>query len=239
MSGSFTEARKRQMARPQGRRCIGDPAGLCGQSGQLRGLVRQAWLSGHAGDRRRLSGRRRRRLRSANPAPASRRDRAGLQRRRPPARHQAPGNPGNTPRHRAQARHALPTDSGPDHGRDQEAESACGTTLAGARDRTLFLPHSGQPPPPPRRRAPSRRRPSAALHRFGQHQRMRPPLSTKWLQQPSVRQTEGLREATARRPAWTVQCSPSPGMRSSQIGLPQPHGQSITAWNGCSCPPTM
>ena len=133
----------------------------------------------------------------------------------------------------------CPTDSGPDHGRDQEAESACGTTLAGARDRTLFLPHSGQPPPPPRRRAPSRRRPSAALHRFGQHQRMRPPLSTKWLQQPSVRQTEGLREATARRPAWTVQCSPSPGMRSSQIGLPQPHGQSITAWNGCSCPPTM
>src|SRR5208337_850958 len=60
--------------------------------------------------------------------------------RRPSSGHQAPGDPGDTPRDRPEARGARPPSSRSDDGGGQKKLSrACGTDLSRTRDRALFL----------------------------------------------------------------------------------------------------
>src|SRR5271157_1420107 len=67
-------------------------------------------------------------------------DRTCVRGRRPSSGHQAPGDPGDTPRDRPEARGARPPSSRSDDGGGQKKLSrACGTDLSRTRDRALFL----------------------------------------------------------------------------------------------------
>ena len=127
MASSFTEARKRQLARLGGAKPPAPRAAIALAKSQayqdaadapatLRAYATdlanyKAWCDRHGFDadasnargRRGLSGGCRRRLCDADTAPPRRRHRTGLWRRRPSPRHQASCDPRDAPRHRPEA----------------------------------------------------------------------------------------------------------------------------------------
>src|SRR5271166_1901450 len=133
MTDPFNNARKRQLARLDGTRpptaraamalaksqayqdAADAPATLRAYAADLANYkVRAARVradASHPGGGRGISGCCRRRLRSSNAASTSRCDRTCVRGRRPSSGHQAPGDPGDTPRDRPEARGARPPSS--------------------------------------------------------------------------------------------------------------------------------